>query len=526
VPNGQVDAVLALGTRFYIGGAFTEVSGRSRAGLAAFDIATGELDPGFSPSTNGNVYNISTDGNRLFVAGHFTEISRSFNNSVASIDPLTGEASQDFRLFLDKDAYTLAILGQKLYIGGEFTKVNEQPRNRMAAVDLVTGAVDAAFNPDPDNDVYGLALSGGRLVAGGKFTSAPRTPALHLAAIDAATGATSAGFAAGTDAPVRALAVAGNRLFAGGDFKVANGAARARLAAFDATTGALNRLDVRFDGGIGVLAVGGGRLYAGGFFEKAGGRLHPAVAAIDLASDTLVKAFNAPPDRRHAKLRFQTIDALVPLGKRVLAGGDLNVSRTLKRGKRKVFQYRSGLVALRGGDGTIDFSFNAHTSGGVQALALSGKTLYVAGTMSRRSGTKIVPRRSKIKGRKLKPRKVPIYRYNLVALEAASGDLVRAFAPRVNGSVDALAQAGDRLYIAGGFETVGGRRRDGFAAVSTARGVASTTFSPQPVPAESTISALLTDGGRVFAAGRFAGFGGIARAHFAAFAADATGGAA
>jgi hypothetical protein len=191
-----------------------------------------------------------------------------------------------------------------------------------------------------------------------------------------------------------------------------------------------------------------------------------------------------------------------------------------------VFQYRSGLIALRGADGTIDFSYNAHTSGGVEALALSGRTLYVAGTMTRRSGTKLVSRTSKIKGRKLKPRKVPIYRYNLVALEAAGGDLVRAFAPRVNGGVSALARAGDRLYIAGGFETVGGRRRDGFAAVSPASGVPSPAFSPQPTPAEDSISTLLTDGGRVFAAGRFTGFGVVSRAHLAIFAADAAGGAA
>jgi len=57
--------------------------------------------------------------------------------------------------------------------------------------------------------------------------------------------------------------------------------------------------------------------------------------------------------------------------------------------------------------------------------------------------------------------------------------------------------------------------------VSAATGLASTTFSPQPQPAESAISALLTDGGRVFAAGRFAGFDDIDRSHFAAFAADA-----
>ena len=144
--------------------------------------------------------------------------------------------------------------------------------------------------------------------------------------------------------------------------------------------------------------------------------------------------------------------------------------------------------------------------------------------MSRRSGTRIVPRTSK-RGRKLKPRKVPIYRYNLVALEAANGDLVRRVPPAVNGAVAALARAGDRLYIAGSFETVGGRRRDGLAAVTTAAGTPAAGFSPQPVEAGS-ISALLTDGARVFAAGGFAGFGDVPRPNFAIFAGAAAGGAA
>ncbi len=280
------------------------------------------------------------------------------------------------------------------------------------------------------------------------------------------------------------------------------------------------------DGSINTLVPAGRRLYLGGSFEQVGGRLHPSLAAIDAAAGRVVAGFNAPRNARSAKLRFQAINAIVPVGKRVLAGGEISVSRRLVRGAERTLQFRSGLIAVRAADGTIDFAYNAHTSGSVEALVLDGRTLYVGGSMSRRSGTRIVPRTSKPGGRRLKPRRVPIYRYNLVALEAASGDLVRAFRPAVNDAVGAIAQAGGRLYVAGSFETVGGRRRDGLAAVSTTTGTPSAAFSPQPVAADA-VNALLTDGARVFAAGGFAGFGDVPRPHLAIFAADpAAGGAA
>ncbi|HEV7806258.1 MAG TPA: hypothetical protein VGO80_10585 [Solirubrobacteraceae bacterium] len=513
VPNGKVDAVLALGSRFYVGGTFTEVSGRSRAGLAAFDIATGELDPAFSPSTNGNVYHLATDGTRLFVAGHFTEIGRAFNNAVASLDPITGEASQAFRLFLDKDAYTLAMVGSRLFIGGEFTKVNEQPRNRLAAVDLVTGSVDPAFDPDPDDDVYALAVAGGGLVAGGKFTSAPRTKVNHLAAVNAVSGEPIAAWAAGTDGVVSALAVADGRVFAGGRFATANGAKRRGLAGFDPGSGALDVLDVPVRGALGTLAADAKRLYLGGSFDRVGGRFHPALAAIDLDANKVAPRFNAPRSLRRASFRFASIRAIVPDGRRVLVGGDVSVSRTIGPKNKRHTQSRNGVVAVDRTDASVDYAFNSHVDGTVQALVRSGDTIYIGGQLSRPSGTRIV----KLKPRKGKKRlrKIALFRYNLVAASVATGELRRAFRPAPDSEVVALAASSSQLYLAGRFQLVGRRRRGGLAAVDPASGKPVTLFSPQPAGGDRGIAALLAAGASVYAAGDFDGFGLVPRANFA-----------
>ena len=116
------------------------------------------------------------------------------------------------------------------------------------------------------------------------------------------------------------------------------------------------------------------------------------------------------------------------------------------------------------------------------------------------------------KGKK-RSRKIALYRHNLVALDATTGGLRKSFVPAVNGSVAALAQTSSALYFAGRFRLVGGRRRDGMAAVDPKSGKPVGLFSPQP--AGGDVRALLADGARVYAAGAFAGFGLVPRANFA-----------
>ena len=520
VPNGQVDAVLALGTRFYIGGAFTEVSGRSRAGLAAFDVATGELDTGFSPSTNGNVYNISTDGTRLFVGGRFTEISRSFNNSVASLDPITGEASQDFRLFLDKDAYTLADPrrqalhrrrvheGQRAaapQAGGRRSRHGSRrpglrPRSRRRR--LRRRADERA--PRGGREVHerpahaGVAPRGHRRRDRG---DPRRVRGRHRRPRDRARG--------------RGRAALRGRRVQGGQRRQAPAARRVRRGA----PARSSALDVPVDGAVNTIAPAGERLYVGGSSTRPAAGCIRRVAAIDLAANKVVAALQrAEVARERRGCASRSIRALVPLGRRLLAGGEINVSRTIKRGGSAPFQFRSGLIALRTGDGTIDFAFNAHTSGGVAALVLERPPLYVGGSMSRRSGTKLVaahvaqegPQAQAAQGSDLpqQPRR-------------ARGPQRRPRAPlparrqRPGGG----ARAGRRPAVR---RRARSRSSAGAGAAASPPSRASTgklagDLLAAAVGAGRPISALLTGGERVFAGGSFAAFGPVPRPNLAIF---------
>jgi hypothetical protein len=269
-----------------------------------------------------------------------------------------------------------------------------------------------------------------------------------------------------------------------------------------------------------TLAADGGRLYLGGSFDRVGGKRHPALAAIDLRANALVRDFNAPRAPRRASFRYANVRALAPHGARILVGGDVSVSRTTGPKARRRTEFRNGLIAVRATDATVDYAFDAHVNGTVQALVRRGRTVYVGGSMSRRSGTKVV--RLKPRNGHRRSRKIALFRYNLVALDAATGALRRPFQPAPKGGdVGALALSSSQLYVAGRFQIVGGRRRDGLAAVDPATGRPTTLFSPEPVGAERGVTAMLADDARLYAGGDFSGFGLVPQANFAIFATGA-----
>jgi len=101
--NGKVRSLEQAGGHIWIGGAFTEALNASGqvpvpvSALAAFDPATGLLDPGVNQPlvTNGataaTVYDLSLgpDG-KLYIAGRFTAVNGQPRRNAAAIDPVTG----------------------------------------------------------------------------------------------------------------------------------------------------------------------------------------------------------------------------------------------------------------------------------------------------------------------------------------------------------------------------------------------------------------------------------------------------
>jgi putative cell wall-binding protein len=213
---------------------------------------------------------------------------------------------------------------------------------------------------------------------------------------------------------------------------------------------------------------------------------------------------------------------------------------------------RTGLAHLLA-NGTVDGDFNPAAGGQVEALLLSGTTLYVGGSFTTLGGQP----RNGLGAINLTTGAVTSWdpslngggavydmtlngttlfvgglftsvdgdsRNNIAAIDTTAtvaGNYTTAWNPDADGSVQALLLDGTTLYIGGEFNTVDSVARSQGAAIDTAATLAGTyTTAWDPNADGSIITSLAKSGTTVFAGGNFLNIGGAARARVAGL--DAT----
>ncbi len=334
--------------------------------------------------------------------------------------------------------------------------------------------------------VYTIAPNGNTIYIGGRFNHVgPFTGS--AAAIDASTGSVQQPYPKVTGT-VKAVAPDGSGgWYLGGVFTAVRGQPRNNLAQLDAS-GRLTDWNPNANGEVAALAVSGGMVYAGGSFTNIGGQTRNKIAALDAASGA-VTAWN--PNASGA------VHALAVSAGTVYAGGKFGYIGG---------QTRYGIAALDAATGAAT-DWSPASNGTVYTLAVSGATVFVGGDFTVISGQQ----RSKI-----------------AALDAFSGAPI-AWDPNVSsyGTVYALAVSGNTVFVGGFFPDIGGQRRDNIAAVDMVSG-AVTSWNPDAGETYylgvDFVSALVVNGGTVYAGGHFATIGGQLRNHIAAL--DAVTGAA
>jgi hypothetical protein len=155
------------------------------------------------------------------------------------------------------------------YLGGNFTFWGPQTGG-LGALGTADGAVNRNF-PPVTGTVYAIQSDGaGGWFIGGSFTAVGGLARTRLARIDS-SGAVTA-WAPAADNVVYALALSGTTLYAGGAFTAitppgGSATPRTRLAAIDTTdTGSLTAWAPAAGGTVNALALSGTTLYAGGLF--------------------------------------------------------------------------------------------------------------------------------------------------------------------------------------------------------------------------------------------------------------------
>jgi hypothetical protein len=204
-----VYALLADGSKLYAGGTFSNVNGRERAKLAAFDITPtgGALDPAWRPRASG--YNVrerefDNAGTSIFVAGRF--------NSLTGSDGVSGQRESVARVYTDSGnlhpwAIPLGTVGNP-QVGFDLTVSADGNRlyggfglgpNFLAAYRLDNGNTGSRvwqFNTVGNVQTVELSPDESRLFFGGHFgtnrleqTVCGTRPLSGLASANPATGA-------------------------------------------------------------------------------------------------------------------------------------------------------------------------------------------------------------------------------------------------------------------------------------------------------------------------------------------------
>ena len=505
-PSGAVNAIAkgADGTT-YLGGSFT-AWGTQTGGGAALAIADGAVNKAF-PNIIGTVLASVSDGaGGVYIGGTFTSIGGLTRNNLARIDS-TG-AVTNWNPNANGTVNVLAISGNTVYIGGVFngpSSINGNTlRNRLAAVDATTGTV-TTWNPNASGIVNALAISGSTVYIGGAFNGATAINSNitrnYLAAVDTTNGTVNA-WNPNASGIVNALAISGSTVYIGGAFNgvtaINSNITRNYLAAVDTTNGTVNAWNPNANGIVNALAISGTTVYVGGKFKgicastsscgSLAAIIRNKVAAISTDGLTL-----SVWDPNISIASSSYVNALAINGSTVYIAGTFNGTNSING-----TTLRNGLAAVDATSGTVTTSWNPNPGiaapiSGIVMSTLSvdsnGTTVFAGGNMITTGGSN---------------------RNSLAALNAA-GTLTDWNPNVVTGSVSALAVSSDTVYIGGTFTALCvspssctnqvSTLRNNLAAVNTLTGDI-TAWNPY---ANSTVSTLGLSGSTVYAGGSFTG---------------------
>jgi hypothetical protein len=484
---------------------------------------------------DGTVSEVARAGDVAYVGGSFRTVApsanRVFNNATFSTRSAVPVLP---RLQLNGSLRAVVRLGNGGWIvGGDFTRVGSATRNRLARL-LPNGSLDSAFNVSVDGEVLALAASGSTLFVGGQFNTVGGSTRQGLAAIDLAGPAVLPAFAPDVPGAVFDLLIDGTSLLVAGDFMSVSSTARPFLAKVDASTGAVvTAFNANADASVNHIAKSGSNYFVSGEFNSIGGLTRRGVAKLDATTGGAVSAFNAQMSNG--------VKALAVGASTVYIGGLFTQAGGASRMRLAGLDLVTGLAT----------PWNPGADGDIEDLALSGTTLFAAGSFEEIADTERLYLASfdttrttdSLLGWNPALNRAAdmlhaeadglvfvagsftafgaIRRDNLAAIDLQRGDLL-PWNPGTNGWVRALDVHRNLVYIGGDFTTIAGMSRSRIAAIDALTGRA-TTWNPRP---DAPVKGLMVSGDTVFFVGEFSNVqgpsGSLARGHGAAAALDGT----
>ena len=151
--DGQVNAILQMGSKVVVGGTFTQVR---RAGfletftrnyLFSFDMETGVIDPNFIPVLDASVEELTPgpDGTSVFVGGDFGSVNGQSYKKVVRLNLADGSIVTSFKANANRLVQDVVYRNGWLYVSGKFDQIKSVARSGLARLN----PTDGGRRPEP-----------------------------------------------------------------------------------------------------------------------------------------------------------------------------------------------------------------------------------------------------------------------------------------------------------------------------------------------------------------------------------------
>jgi hypothetical protein len=271
----MVYALAVVGSDLYVGGWFTQTSDGGVTNLNNIaKYSGGNWSALTQNGLDGNVSALAVIGSDLYVGGWFTQ---TFDGGVTNLGNIarysaSGTWSALDHNGLDGPVSALAVMGSDLYAGGSFSQTGDGTVKNLKNIARYSGGVWAGLAHNGlSSTVYVLGVIGSDLYAGGNFTQTADGTVKNLICIARYSGGEWFSLANnGLNSYVRAFAVIGSDLYVGGAFtQSADGTVKNLNYVARYSGGAWSTLTNNgLDGWVYALAASGSDLYVGGTFTK------------------------------------------------------------------------------------------------------------------------------------------------------------------------------------------------------------------------------------------------------------------
>lgn len=459
----------------YLGGLFNKV-GPNTGGYVSLLKEDASLYTYDFPYIIGNVYDVASDrnggwylGGDFSVRGHENLVNLVHINSDHTLD-------QNFVAGLDGAVSSMLLSGDTLYVGGWFSLAQNQARGGFAAFDIKNKPVQLTnWSPTvgKNSSISCMEESDGYIYIGGDFSEINGQQRNFICAVDKQDGTTlSPWYPQLKNGSVAAIKVINDKIYIGGYFDTIDGMRRNKLAAIHKITGTLTPWNPDVRGPfVKTMLVERDKLYVGGSFDTIGGLERTSLASLDTLTGIVSDwTPNIIVYNMHGNEFTGTINKLALYDTTLYVAGSYNVINGEERNHLASFGLSSGLLS----------AWNPDANNQVYAVGIDDDELVAGGQF------KSIAR---------------VRRSRLAAFDLSKGR-VTSWNPNVNDEIGAIEFDEDRVYIGGFFDEVNGETRHRIAAFDKTTGVL-LDWNPELDDESFSVRSILSSGQKVYIAGEF-----------------------